>query len=560
MTDDSTASSGLDRSRGTVQVASGIFLSRVVGFVRERAFAYYFGVGAHVDVFKVALRGPNLLQNLLGEGSLSASFIPIYSRMLEEGRPRDAGRFAGAVFGLLLALAGGIALAGMALAEPLVAVLSTGFLAREDPGGVDRFDLTVRAVRIIFPMTGVLVLSAWALGVLNSHRKFFLPYVAPVLWNLSILAALFGGAAYLAGDALTPQALGLEGSNRLILAACFGALGGGVLQLLIQLPAVWRVLKGFRLSFSTRVEGVGEALRAFGPVVAGRSVYQLSAYLDIWLAGWLHVGAVAALGFAAQIYVLPVALFGLSVAAAELPEMSRLVGERRAEIPPRIRRSLARMGFLVIPTFVGYLAFGFLIVGLLYRTGDFGLADNGLVYLVLAGYSLGLPATTTSRLLQNSFYALGDTATPARIAGVRVLASAAVGVPAMVWLDRFSATHVLGLEGAGASLFLGAVGLALGSAVGAWAELVLLLRGLGRRLPEIRLPGVALGRMLALALAAAIPAAAAWYLLPAFHVALVAVLVLGLYAVVYLGLAWLLRPPELEAWTGRFLGSSRNPS
>lgn len=536
-----------------MKVASGIFLSRVLGFVRERAFAYYFGVGAHVDVFKVALRGPNLLQNLLGEGSLSASFIPIYSRMLEEGRERDAGRFAGAVFGILLALAGGIALLGVVLAEPLVAVLSTGFLAREDPGGVDRYALTVRAVRVIFPMTGVLVLSAWALGVLNSHRRFFLPYVAPVLWNLSILTALFGGAAYLAGDALAPEALGLEDSNRLLIAACFGALAGGVFQFLVQVPTVWRLLKGFRLRISTRVEGVREAIAAFGPVVAGRGVYQISAYLDIWLAGWLHVGAVAALGFAAQIYLLPVALFGLSVAAAELPEMSRLAGDRRGEIPERVRRSLARMGFLVVPTFVGYLAFGFLLVGLLYRTGDFRLADNGLVYLVLAGYSLGLPATTASRLLQNSFYALGDTATPARIAGVRMLVSAAVGVPAMLWLDRFSVARSLGLGSVETTLFLGAVGLAMGSAVGAWTELVLLLRGLRRRFDDLRLPGAALGKMLALALAAAIPAAVTWVLLPAYHVAWTAVLVVGLYAGTYLGLAWLLGLSELEAWVGRVL-------
>lgn len=541
------------RSGGAAKVASGIFLSRILGFVRERAFAYYFGVGAHMDVFKVALRGPNLLQNLLGEGSLSASFIPIYSRMLEEGRERDAGRFAGAVFGLLLALAGGLSLLGILLAEPLVAVMSTGFLAREDPGGVDRYALTVQAVRIMFPMTGILVLSAWALGVLNSHRKFFLPYVAPTLWNVSILTALFGGAAYLAGDAFAPEALGLAESNRLLIAGCFGALVGGLLQFLIQVPSVWRVLKGFRPSLSTRVEGVREALSAFGPVVAGRSVYQLSAYLDIWLAGWLQVGAVAALGFAAQIYVLPVALFGLSVAAAELPEMSRLSDERRGEIPRRIRSSLSRMGFLVIPTFVGYLVFGFLLVGLLYRTGDFDLADNGLVYLVLAAYSLGLPATTASRLLQNSFYALGDTATPAKIAGARVLTSIAVGVPAMWWLDRLSVARVPGLSSVESTLFLGAVGLALGSAAGGWTELGLLVRSLGKRLDGLHLPGARLGRMAGLALGAAIPAAGVWFLLPPLHVALTAVSVVGVYALVYLSLAWWWGLDELDAWVGRIL-------
>ncbi|MGD2116160.1 MAG: lipid II flippase MurJ, partial [Acidobacteriota bacterium] len=172
----------------SVIVAGGILASRVFGFLRQRAIAHFFGTSPHADVFVFALRAPNILQNLLGEGTLSASFIPVYSRMLEEGREEEAGRFAGAIFGLLLALAGGLALLGVLFAEPIVAVLAAGFLG--DSGAVDRYPLAVTAVRITFPMVGVLVLHAWALGILNSHRRFFLPYVAPVLWNGAIIAAL----------------------------------------------------------------------------------------------------------------------------------------------------------------------------------------------------------------------------------------------------------------------------------------------------------------------------------------------------------------------------------
>jgi len=303
-------------------VASGIFLSRIFGLLRERVVAYFFGIGAHADVLQVAFKSPNLLQNLLGEGTISAAFIPIYSRLLEEDRPEAAGRFAGAIVGLLLAAAAGAALLGVVFAEPIVTVLAPGFLddaARVSAGTLplNRFDLAVRAVRIIFPMAGVLVLSAWALGVLNSHRQFFVPYVAPTLWNAAIIATLFGGGYALAGTPGAPEALSSDALTRLLLIACVGAFGGGLLQFGVQLPFVVRQMEGFQLSLSTRVEGVREALSAFGPVVASRGVAQLSAYLDLFLASWLAVGALSALRYAQLLYMLPISLFGMSVAASE---------------------------------------------------------------------------------------------------------------------------------------------------------------------------------------------------------------------------------------------------
>lgn len=557
---------GGGESRAAI-VAGGILSSRLLGLVRERAVAYFFGVGPHADVFQAVFKGPNLLQNLLGEGSISAAFIPVYSRLLEEGREREAGRFAGAVLGLLLALAAAVSLLGILLAGPIVAVLTPGFLddAQRVAAGelaVDRYALAVTAVKLIFPMTGFLVLSAWALGVLNSHRRFFLPYFAPVVWNLAILAGLFAGAGALSG-ALSGNGLsrGAESLDRILLAGCAGALVGGLLQFAVQAPGAFRRLSGFRLSLSTRVTGVRRALSAFGPVVAGRGVYQISGYLDVLLASLLAAGALGAVRYAQILYLLPVSLFGLSVAASELPELSRLRPEAAAPFFARVRRSLAQILFLVVPTAAGYLVFGHLLVLALFGTGRFGRADGLLVYAVLCGYTAGLPATTVSRLLQNSFYALSDTRTPAKIAGLRVAVSAAVAVPAMLWLDRIPVTAALPAEGGGRTLFFGAVGLAVGSALGAWVELLALRAALRRRRTGLELPWGRAARMVALALAAMVPA----YLLgrglpPGWHPALRASAVVAVFAGGYLGVAAAFGSSELSAWLGRLSRRSTSAS
>ncbi len=557
-----------ESSAGTV--AAGIFTSRIIGFVRERAVAHFFGVGAHADVFQVAFRGPNLLQNLLGEGTISAAFIPIYSRMIEEGREEDAGRFAGAIFGLLLVAALAMSAIGVLLAEPIVTVFTPGFLddASEVAAGelpINRFELAVQAVRIIFPMTGFLVLSAWCLGVLNSHRKFFLPYFAPVLWNMAIIGGLFA-AAYLVLDpdvnVWSLENVDVEERNNLLFAAFFGALLGGLLQFLVQLPLVLRLLKGFKVTLSTKVEGVKDAIRAFGPVVAGRGVYQVSSYLDMFLASFLAAGAVSSLRYAQMLYILPVSLFGLSVAASELPELSRFSSDKIQAFIRRLDRSLSQMLFMTIPTLVGYLIFGFLIVGAIFRTGEFGLNDLWLVYLVLGGYSIGLLATTMSRLLQNAFYALNNTKTPAKIAALRVAVSAVVAVPLMLFLDRFSVSETVnavgGLFGLPAVtpdrlLYLGSVGLALGATVGAWIELWRLTHSLRSMVPVVRLPWDRVRRMTATAIFAVIPAIVVWLVLPDWHVAAEALLVLAVYVFVYLGASYLQDAPEMESWAGRFL-------
>ncbi len=523
-------------------VAGGILLSRIAGFVRDRATAAYFGTSLYGDVVRAGLRMPNILQNLLGEGTLSASFIPVYSELLHEGRKEEAGRVAGAVFALLLALAGLLSVLGVIFAAPLTDLLLPGFEG-------ERRELTISLTRIIFPMTGTLVLAAWALGILNSHRKFFVPYFAPVLWNAAIIAALllYGGRLDTGG---------------LVLAFGWGALAGGVIQLGIQLPWVLKLERDLRIRWDTRMPPVREAIRNAGPAIMGRGVVQLSGYIDFVLASLLATGALAAIGYAMTIYILPVSLFGMSVAAAELPELSRQRTASPDQLRARTNAALQRIAFYIVPSFAAMIVLGDLIVAALYQTGEFDRQATLLVYLTLAGYTTGLLASTATRLFSSTFFALRDTRTPARTATVRVISSAVLGFLFMV---QFEAVNLFGLV-VGPGLFagvrlgdqpLGAVGLGLSAGLAAWIEWFQLRRALRARIGRVGASAAAVSRMFA---AAGLAAAAGWGIravLPPLHPFLAGMAVFSGFGLVYFVVAALLGLAEAEGLKTRLGGAFR---
>ena len=466
------------RASGSVMVALGIAASRLAGLGRETVASRLLGNTAAGDAFVVAMRIPNMIQNLLGEGVLSASFVPVYSQMLDEsarkkGDRTDPGQVAGAVAAALMTVVGLSVALIVTLARPITFVLAPGLTG-------DRFELAVSLVRITALGTGFAVLSAWCLGVLNSHRRFFVAYAAPVLWNAVQVGALV--AAWI-------LAFDLDGVAR---ALAWGVAGGGLAQLLVQLPLAVRLAQGLRLRWMRGHAGLREIRRRFGPAVLGRGVVQVSAYVDLVLASLLATGAMAALYRGQILYMLPVSLFAMSVAAAELPEMSRQADDPVA-LATRSRSAMRKVAFWMLLAAAVYTAAGDLVVGLLFQGGEFSEADTVLVWFVVGAYALGLPATGVSRVLQNVCYARGDTAGPARIATVRVVVAAVVGMAVMFPLDRvvvgpdgLIAADSLGLAWAlpeaeralGDAVRLGAVGLALGSAVAAWTEIVLLARRL----------------------------------------------------------------------------------
>ncbi len=506
-------------------VATGILLSRLFGLVRVRVFSYYFGQRSDAaDAFNAAFRIPNYLQNLFGEGALSASFIPVYARLLAEGDDEEAGRVAGAIFGLLAVLLSVLVLAGVLATPVFVDLFAYGF------AGAKR-DLAIRIVRVLFPGAALLVLSAWCLGILNSHRRFFLSYSAPVIWNVAMIATLAGFGRRSDQDTLA-------------LWLAWGSVLGAGLQFGVQVPTVVRLVKRLRMSASAASTNTRAVLRNFVPVLFSRGVTQISAYVDNIIATLLPTGAVTGLTNAQLLYTLPISLFGMSVSAAELPAMSSALGDQSAvsgQLRQRLDAGLQQIAFFIVPSAMAFLALGDVVAGAILQTGRFTRADSVYVWGILAGSTVGLLASTLGRLYSSTYYALRDTRTPLRFAIVRVVLTGTLGYAAAIWVPP-----ALGIDAR-----WGVAGLTASAGVSGWVEFALLRHTLNRRIGRTGLAASFVARLWAAAGAAA---AVAWAVKVAVfhrHPVIVGVAVLVPYGAVYFGAAWALGIPQVTAIAAR---------
>ncbi len=414
---------------GSQRVAIGIFASRIVGLFREILLGVALGAGPIADAFRAAMRIPNALQNLLGEGSISAAFVPVYAGLIEEGREQEAQDLARRAFGYLSAVVAGLVGLLVLGARPLVAITTLGRWSGE------RYELTITLTRLTALGVGFLVLSAWCLGVLNAHRRYLLSYMAPVIWSAAQIVAL---AIALLLD-VTPTGMATWAAAAMVV----GSLG----QFLVQLPTV-RSVGGIHRPQLQLDEHLRLVLRRFVPAVSGRGVVQIGGYIDLALAGLLAAGAIATIGLVMPLYLLSIAVFGFSVAVSELTEMSRTTSGH-ATIAGRIRTSQRRVllpaGLVAAVTIGG----GSIVIGTMYQQlnslfGDdpataFTDANTQVAAAVLAAYGLGLPATMVARVSQNALYAMGDVRGPARIAAVRLIVAVVVGFLAMIQFDHLAA-------------------------------------------------------------------------------------------------------------------------
>lgn len=520
------AGAGESTSKHAFLVGAGILISRIIGVIRQRVFAHYLGTSDAAGAFSAAFRIPNFLQNVFGEGALSASFIPVYANLLARGDQKEASRVADAVLTLLALATSVIVLVGVLTTPFFVGLFAASF----DPA---TRELTTQLVRIFFPGAGLLVLSAWCLGVLNSHRRFFLSYTAPVVWNLAIIATLiwFGSR---------------EDQFHLATFTAWGSVAGSALQFGVQMPTVLSLIRRLRPVFDVASENVRIVLRNFFPVFMSRGVVQISAFVDAMLAGLISPQAVAALTYAQSLYTLPVSLFGMSVSAAELPAMSSALGSTD-QIAEQLRRRLGdglnRIAFFIVPSVVAMIAFGDVMTGALYQTGKFGRTDSRYVWAILAGSTIGLLASTLGRLYASTYYALHDTRTPLKYAVLRVGLgmilgyTVAIHLPGLIDIDRK----------------WGAAGLTASSGIAGWVEFVLLRRTLNRRIGRT---GLASSYLMKLWFGAAVGAVIGWgikLIIPPLHPLVMAGLVLVPYGLAYFAVTASLKVNEASAVFKRVL-------
>ena len=514
---------------GAVFVALGIFLTRVFGLVRQRVTAHYFGLGIEADAWSAAFRIPNVLQNLFGDQALSASFIPVYASLVARGQRREADRVAGAVAALLALVVAVLVLVGVLATPLLIDAIAPGF------AGAKR-ELTMRLVRILFPGAGLLVLSAWCLGVLNTHHRFLLSYTAPIAWNAAMIATLvaFGG----------------EALPRLAVLVAWGSVVGSALQCLVQVPSVLRVAPDLRFAIDTASQPVRTVGRTFAPVFVSRGVVQISAYVDQVLASLLGTGAVAAITNAQTLSTLPISLFGMAVSAAELPAMAGLTatGEARHEaLRARLDAGLRQIALFVVPSAMAFLALGDVVTAAIFQTGRFTHVDAVYVWSILAGSAVGLVASTLGRLYASTYYALGDTRTPLNFAILRVALTTALGYLCALPLPR-----LLGVDPS-----WGAAGLTASAGIAGWVEMLQLRARLNARIGQT---GLAIGYIAQLWASAGIAAGVAWIgklAIPVQQPIAVGAIVLGLYGVVYFGATLVMRVPEASTAVARLVAPRR---
>ena len=460
---------------GSSSVALGILLSRITGLFRETVFAHYFGASGVADAFGAAFRIPNMLSNLFGEGVLSASFVTVYAKLRAKHEHAEAEHVAAAVFGILSVVCAALVLLGILAAPLLVEIIAPGFPA-------EKRELTVKLVRVLFPATGMMVMSAWCLGVLNSHRRFLLSYTAPVATNAMTIVCLLSLGPH---TQLENLAIYLAWANIL----------GAVLTFLVQVPQVLSYLPGFRPVLDFTSENVRMVVSNFGPVFLGRGVVQLSATIDSIIASWLPQGSVADLRYAQAISILPISLFSMSVSAAELPAFSSAVGSHSdvAEfLRKRLLAGLRRIAFFIVPSAVAFLLLGDIVSAAIYQSGRFNHDASVHVWTILAGAAVGLLATATGRLYSSVYYALLDTKTPLKFATIRVALTIALGFVFALLLPRW-----LGIDPS-----WGAAGLTSSAGIAGWVEFTLLRRGLADRIGIVSIPPEYAAKLWSMALAA----------------------------------------------------------
>jgi putative peptidoglycan lipid II flippase len=401
----------LARSAGVFGLAT--IASRVLGLVRDQVLAFYFGAGDANDAFRVASRIPNLVRDLFAEGAMSAAFVPTFTRELTlHGRER-AWQLASSVINALLIVTGVIVVAGMVFAEPLVRLYAADFA--EVPG---KLELTIYLTRVVFPFLTLVAVAAALMGMLNSLGHFFIPALSPAMFNVAVIVMSL---------ALIPIApsLGVQDITIVAIATLVGGLG----QLVIQWPPLKREGFRYRAVLDLKDEGLHRVLLLMGPGTLGMAATQINVFVNTVLATGQGTGAVSWLDFAFRLMYLPIGLFGVSIAAAATPAISRMVAEQDfARIRSTLANALGLMFFLNVPATLGLIILARPIVAVIFERGEFTAADTAATAAALQFYAIGLVGYSVVRIISPTFYALQRSRVPVMVSAGSVVVNVALNL------------------------------------------------------------------------------------------------------------------------------------
>ena len=395
---------GLIRSAGTIGGLT--FLSRILGYVRDMVVAYFFGAAAITDAFYVAFRIPNLLRRLFAEGSLTISFIPVFTEYLEKHGSAEAKRVSDATFTSLVIVLSIVTMLGIIFSPLIIKLFAFGF-------SPETFELAVAMNRMMFPYIFFISLVALVMGILNSLRHFFAPAFSPVLLNISIIAAVVG----LHGALDVP-----------IYAAALGVLIGGVAQLIFNFPFL--KLKGFMFAFSREIfhPAVKRIAKLMTPQLFGLAVYNVNILVSTQLASFMPVGTISYLYYSERLIEFPLGIIAVSISMVLLPALSRnAVRGETDKYREQYTQALRLMLFIMVPALIGLIVLRVPIVSLLYQRGE--LDYQAVIYTseALLGYAVGIWAVGGVRITAPMFYALQDTKTPVVVAFFTLIINAAAG-------------------------------------------------------------------------------------------------------------------------------------
>ena len=388
------------RAAGVVGVFT--FLSRILGLARDMLIANFFGSGMSADAFFVAFRIPNLLRRLFAEGSFSVAFIPVFTEYLQTRTREEAFLLARVVLTFLVLVLTAVTILGIVLSPLIVRIIAPGF-----GGAGEKYALTVLLTRIMFPYIFLVSVFALFMGILNSLKHFAAPAMAPVFLNLSMIAALLLLAPYMR----TPT-----------VALAIGVIGGGILQLALQIPFLMD--KG--LSFAPKWNPGHPALKKIGmlmlPTIFGSAIYQINQLVGTLLASLLREGSISYLYYADRLIQFPLGVFAIAISTAVLPSLSREAADGDFDrLKETLSHALRLTMFITIPSMVGLIVLREPIVRLLFQRGAFDSFTTIMTARALLYYSLGLWAFAALRVFVSAFYSLQDTKTPVKVAVVAMV-------------------------------------------------------------------------------------------------------------------------------------------